>query len=120
VRISPPYRGFAPDAPVIVVFVGRVLALLYSREALAAASHLRRQGSRSSILRRSRARFARIRKPSFSLRQQGPVIQNMRDDLAASGLKEHVPDAYRQRAFEISVAGYSRSATARPISLHSE
>jgi proline iminopeptidase len=42
----------------------------------------------------------------FARRQQGPVIQQMRAELAASGLKERDPDAYRQRAFELSVAGY--------------
>jgi proline iminopeptidase len=30
----------------------------------------------------------------------------MRAELAASGLRERDPDAYRQRAFELSVAGY--------------
>ena len=30
----------------------------------------------------------------------------MREELAASGLRERDPDGYRQRAFELSVAGY--------------
>ena len=30
----------------------------------------------------------------------------MREELAASGLREQDPDAYRQRTFELSVAGY--------------
>ena len=42
----------------------------------------------------------------FSRRQQGPAIQRMRAELAASGLRERDPDAYRQRGFELSVAGY--------------
>jgi proline iminopeptidase len=42
----------------------------------------------------------------FARRQQGPVVQAMRAELAASGLRERDPDAYRQRAFELSVAGY--------------
>ncbi len=42
----------------------------------------------------------------FARRQAGPEIQRMRDDLAASGLRERDPEAYRQRAFELSVAGY--------------
>ena len=42
----------------------------------------------------------------FSRRQQGPVIQALRAELAASGLRERDPDAYRQRGFELSVAGY--------------
>jgi proline iminopeptidase len=42
----------------------------------------------------------------FTRRQQGPEIQGMREELAASGLRERDPDAYRQRAFELGVAGY--------------
>ena len=42
----------------------------------------------------------------FAQRQQGPVIQALRTELAASGLRERDPDAYRQRSFELSVAGY--------------
>ena len=42
----------------------------------------------------------------FTRRQQGPVIQALRTELAASGLRERDPDAYRQRSFELSVAGY--------------
>ncbi|GAC1477125.1 MAG: proline iminopeptidase-family hydrolase [Gemmatimonadaceae bacterium] len=40
-------------------------------------------------------------------RRQGSVaIVALREELAASGLRERDPEAYRQRAFEISVAGY--------------
>ncbi|MEO7455049.1 MAG: alpha/beta hydrolase [Gemmatimonadaceae bacterium] len=42
----------------------------------------------------------------FARRQAGPEIAAMCDELARSGLKESDPDAYRQRAFELSVAGY--------------
>jgi proline iminopeptidase len=42
----------------------------------------------------------------FSRRQQGPVIQAMRAELGASGLRERDPDAYKHRSFELSVAGY--------------
>jgi proline iminopeptidase len=42
----------------------------------------------------------------FARRQQSPEIRRMRDELAASGLRETDPDAYRQRAFELGVAGY--------------
>lgn len=42
----------------------------------------------------------------FARRQQSPEIQSMRDELAASGLRERDPEAYRQRAFELGVAGY--------------
>jgi proline iminopeptidase len=42
----------------------------------------------------------------FARRQQGPVIQGLRAALAEAGLRERDPDAYRQRSFELSVAGY--------------
>ncbi len=42
----------------------------------------------------------------FARRQQSPEIQRMRDELAASGLREKDPEAHRQRAFELGVAGY--------------
>ena len=47
----------------------------------------------------------------FSRRQQGSAIQQMRVELAASGLRERDPDAYRQRGFELSVAGYFADPT---------
>jgi proline iminopeptidase len=42
----------------------------------------------------------------FNRRQQSPEIQRLREELAASGVRERDPAAYRQRAFEIGVAGY--------------
>jgi proline iminopeptidase len=42
----------------------------------------------------------------FARRQESPEILSMRDELAASGLRERDPEAYRQRAFELGVAGY--------------
>ena len=42
----------------------------------------------------------------FARRQQSPEVQRMRDELAASDLREKDPEAYRQRAFELGVAGY--------------
>jgi proline iminopeptidase len=42
----------------------------------------------------------------FARRQQNPEILRMREELATSGLKEKDPAAYRQRAFELGVAGY--------------
>ncbi|MBI2797567.1 MAG: alpha/beta hydrolase [Gemmatimonadetes bacterium] len=42
----------------------------------------------------------------FSARMRGPVVTALREELAASGLKERDPAAYKQRAFELSVAGY--------------
>ena len=42
----------------------------------------------------------------FARRQSGPEVAALRDELARSGLKESDPAAYRQRVFELSVAGY--------------
>ncbi|HEX5436663.1 MAG TPA: alpha/beta hydrolase [Gemmatimonadaceae bacterium] len=42
----------------------------------------------------------------FARRQQSAEVQAMRAELAASGLRERDHDAYRQRLFELSVAGY--------------
>lgn len=42
----------------------------------------------------------------FQRRQTGPAVTELRAALAASGLRESDPAAYKQRAFELSVAGY--------------
>ncbi|HTD84007.1 MAG TPA: alpha/beta fold hydrolase, partial [Gemmatimonadaceae bacterium] len=42
----------------------------------------------------------------FARRQASPEIQRLRNELASSGLRERDPAAYRQRAFELGVAGY--------------
>jgi len=42
----------------------------------------------------------------FARRQQSPEIQELREEVAASGLKDRDPAAYRQRMFELGVAGY--------------
>lgn len=42
----------------------------------------------------------------FAARSAGPAIRAMRAELEASGLRDRDPAAHRQRAFELSVAGY--------------
>jgi proline iminopeptidase len=42
----------------------------------------------------------------FARRQAGREVAALREALQASGLREHDPEAYRQRTFELSVAGY--------------
>lgn len=42
----------------------------------------------------------------FARRQGAADVRAFRTELAESGLRERDPDAYRQRAFELSVAGY--------------
>ena len=54
------------------------------------------------VTRAHRAEF----EAEFARRQQGEVVQALRAELAESGLRESDPAAYRQRGFELSVAGY--------------
>jgi proline iminopeptidase len=84
---------------------GGLLALLHARERVRRGSS---PASRLALIdpapltRQYRIAF----ESEFARRQSGPEIQAMRAELAASGLRERDPDAYRQRAFELSVAGY--------------
>ena len=48
----------------------------------------------------------------FARRQTSEAVARLRADLAASGLRESDPDAFRQRSFELSVAGYFADPTA--------
>ena len=85
---------------------GGLLALLYLLEA-ARDRTLTRPATLvlvdpAPVNRDYRRRF----EEEFARRQQGPAVQALRDELAASGLRERDPEAYRQRAFELSVAGY--------------
>lgn len=85
---------------------GGLLAMLYSIEA--AHGNVALAPARLALIdpapvsRAYRAQF----EAEFSRRQQGPAIQAMRAELTVSGLRESDPEAYRQRAFELSVAGY--------------
>lgn len=98
---------FELGAPTIVGYSwGGLLALLYS---IVAVGEWNRGIPRRLVLidpapvsRRYRDEF----EAEFSRRQQGPEVSRLRQDLAASGLRERDPDAYRQRLFEVGVAGY--------------
>ena len=85
---------------------GAMLALLYAFEQRG-NPHLRAPDrlaliSPAPLTREYRRQF----EAEFNRRQQSPEIQRMRDELAASGLREKDPEAHRQRAFELGVAGY--------------
>ena len=54
------------------------------------------------VTRSFRAQF----EANFGERQAGASVQRLREELAQSGLRERDPEGYRQRAFELSVAGY--------------
>lgn len=85
---------------------GALLALLYAIEGSAGTrlpSPFRMAlVDPAPISRAHRAVFEAV----FARRAAAPAIQAMRAELAASGLRESDPAAHKQRAFELSVAGY--------------
>jgi len=87
---------------------GGLLALLYTIEAFERGADVGPAPVRlvlidpAPVTREFRAQF----EASFSERQAGASVQRLREELAQSGLRERDPEAYRQRAFELSVAGY--------------
>jgi len=100
-------KEFEMSAPSIVAYsFGAMISLYYCIEA-----------NRNPVLRRP-ARMALIDpaplkidyrrqfEAEFSKRQNGPRIRAMREELAASGLRERDPAEYKQRTFELAVAGY--------------
>jgi len=85
---------------------GGLLALLYAVEAAAGRAEPRPVRltliEPAPVTRAFRDAFEQ----EFTRRQAGPAVVALRDELARSGLRERDPDAYRQRLFEVSVAGY--------------
>jgi pimeloyl-ACP methyl ester carboxylesterase len=95
------------DPPVIVGYSwGGLLAMLYAIEA--AAGRVSPAPVRLALVdpapvtRAYRATFEQ----ELARRQASPEVAALRAELQSSGLRERDPDAYRQRAFELSVAGY--------------
>lgn len=85
---------------------GGLLALLYALEHPAAVSHLALV-SAAPCWRRGRADF----ETRFAARSTAPAVLAMRAAAEASGLRERDPVAWRQRMFELSVAGYFHDPT---------
>ncbi len=85
---------------------GAMLALLYAVEA--AAGRAGPLPERLVLI--SPAPLTRAWRQDFEVefmrRQSGPAVVALREQLAGSGLREADPAAYRQRTFELSVAGY--------------
>ncbi len=54
------------------------------------------------------AAYRRQFEEEFARRMAAPEIQQAREELRASGVRERDPAAYQRRAFELSVAGYFR------------
>lgn len=100
-------REFRLERPAIVGYSwGGLLAMLYASETAGDAT-LPTPGpllliDPAPISRQYRAEFER----EFARRQAGADVARFRQELAASNLRERDPEAYRQRNFELSVAGY--------------
>jgi proline iminopeptidase len=100
-------REFALEgAPIVGYSWGALLAMLYAAEAVSDAS-LPRHGplvliDPAPVTRQYRNEFER----EFARRNNSTDVAKLREELAASGLRERDPEAYRQRNFELSVAGY--------------
>jgi proline iminopeptidase len=90
---------------------GGLLAMLYALDAARdpAYRHPRRLilVSPAPVSRTLRDRF----EAELAERQRSPAVQALRAELQASGLRERDPDGYRQRLFELSVAGYFADPT---------
>jgi proline iminopeptidase len=90
---------------------GGLLAMLYAIEAgsggVSPAPLRLALVDPAPVTRAYRATFEQ----ELARRQASPEIAALRAELQASGLRERDPDAYRQRAFELSVAGYFADPT---------
>jgi proline iminopeptidase len=98
---------FAIDPLTVVGYSwGGLLAMLFAIES--AAGRVEHRPTRlvlidpAPVSRTLRRHF----EAEFNRRQETPEIVRLREQLAASGLRERDVEAYRQRAFELSVAGY--------------
>jgi proline iminopeptidase len=100
-------REFALTRPTIVGYSwGGLLAMLYSTRSLAGQLDL--APGRLALIDPAAAgrEYRTAFEAEFERRGQSEYVQSERTALAASGLRERDPAAYRQRAFELSVAGY--------------
>jgi proline iminopeptidase len=97
--------GVSPLAIVGYSF-GGMLALLYHLETQRNGELVK--PSRMALIDPApmRADYRKQFESEFARRQNGPDIQRMRDELANSGLRDTNPEEYKQRTFELAVAGY--------------
>lgn len=99
---------FGLSSPTLVGYSwGALLAMLYAIESAPQPETLRPPArlvllSPAPITRAWREDF----ESTLADRGRRAAILSMREELAASGLRERDPAAYRQRGFELSVAGY--------------
>jgi proline iminopeptidase len=85
---------------------GGLLAMLFAIEA--AAGRTEHRLSRLVLIDPAPVtrEFRRAFETEFAARQSSAAVAELRSRLAASGLRERDPGAYRQRNFELGVAGY--------------
>ncbi|MGH9886743.1 MAG: alpha/beta fold hydrolase, partial [bacterium] len=85
---------------------GGLLAMLYAIEA--SAGRTRYSPDRLVLVDPAPVtrEYRRAFESEFAQRQSSEAVSRLRNELAASGLRERDPDAYRQRNFELGVAGY--------------
>ena len=100
-------REFSIDPATILGYSwGGLLALLFAIESAGGRTRSRAQRlvliDPAPVNREYRRRF----EAEFARRQGSDMVARLREELASSGLREADPAAYRQRAFELSVAGY--------------
>lgn len=94
--------------PLIIVGYswGGLLAMLYAIEA--AAGRTTHRPDRLVLIDPApvNREYRRVFETEFARRQSSADVATLRSELAASGLRERDPEAFRQRNFELSVAGY--------------
>jgi proline iminopeptidase len=85
---------------------GGLLAMLYAIEA--AAGRIGTSPSSLALIDPAPVTkaYRETFEQEFARRQAGPEVAELRNELQRSGLRERDPEAYRQRSFELSVAGY--------------
>jgi proline iminopeptidase len=106
-------QEFSLDPATIVGYSwGGLLAMLFGIES--AAGRTKSHVAKLVLLDPApvNAELRREFEAEFARRQNTDTVTRLREDLAASGLRKSDPDAYRQRAFELSVAGYFADPTA--------
>ncbi len=106
-------QEFSLDPATIVGYSwGGLLAMLFAIES--AAGRTKSRVAKLVLLDPApvNAELRREFEAEFARRQNTDTVTRLREELAASGLRKSDPDAHRQRAFELSVAGYFADPTA--------
>jgi proline iminopeptidase len=106
-------QEFSLDPATIVGYSwGGLLAMLFAIES--AAGRTKSHVARLVLLDPApvNAELRREFETEFARRGNSPDVIRLREELAASGLRKTDPEAHRQRAFELSVAGYFADPTA--------